>query len=54
MFYNLKITIRNLHRNGLYSAINIGGLAVSLAVCILISLWVKDELSYDRYYKNGE
>jgi ABC-type antimicrobial peptide transport system permease subunit len=54
MFYNLKITIRNLYRNGLYSAINIGGLAVSLAVCILISLWVKDELSYDRHYKNGE
>ena len=31
MFYQLKITLRNLRQNGLYSAINIGGLAVSLA-----------------------
>ena len=54
MFYNLKITLRNLRRNGLYSAINISGLAVSLAVCILISLWVKDELSYDRFHKHGD
>ena len=54
MFFHLKIMLRNLNRNGLYSAINISGLAISLAVCILISLWVKDELSYDRFYKNGE
>jgi len=54
MFYQLKIILRNLRRNGLYSAINISGLAIGLAVCILISLWVKDELSYDRFYKNGD
>lgn len=54
MFYNLKIAIRNIHRNGMYSVINIGGLAISLVVCILISLWVKDELSYDRFYKSGD
>ena len=53
MYYHLKIILRNLRRNGLYSAINISGLAVGLAVCILISLWVKDELSYDRFYKHG-
>jgi len=52
--YHLKIILRNLQRNGLYSAINISGLAVSLAVCILISLWVKDELSYDRFYPHGD
>jgi ABC-type antimicrobial peptide transport system permease subunit len=51
--YYLKMIFRNLRRNGLYSIINISGLAVSLCVCILISLWVKDELSFDRYYKNG-
>ncbi len=51
-FYHLKIALRNLRQGNLYSAINIGGLAVSLAVCILISLWVKDELSYDRFHKN--
>ena len=54
MFYNLKIAIRNLRRNGLYSAINITGLTVSLATCILISLWVYDELSYDRFHANRE
>jgi len=53
MYYHLKIMLRNLQRNGLYSAINISGLAVALAVCILISLWVKDELSFDRY-KNAD
>ena len=50
MFYNLKITIRNLRRNGLYSVINIVGLTVSLVTCILISLWVYEELSYDRFH----
>ena len=54
MFYNLKIAIRNLRRNGLYSVINIVGLTVSLATCILITLWVYDELSYDRFHVNKE
>ncbi len=54
LFYHLKIALRNLRSGSLYSAINIGGLAVSLAVCILISLWVKDELGYDRFYKDGD
>ncbi|MDR0231031.1 MAG: ABC transporter permease [Dysgonamonadaceae bacterium] len=54
MFYNLKIAIRNLRRNGLYSIINIIGLTVSLTACILITLWVYDEWSYDRFHKNKE
>ena len=54
MFYNLKIAIRNLRRNGLYSIINIFGLTVSLATCILITLWVYDEWSYDRFHANKE
>ena len=49
--YNLKIAIRNLQRNGLYSWINVVGLAVSLAAVIFIALWVKDELSYDSAYR---
>ncbi len=52
IFYHFKIAVRNLRQNGLYSAINIGGLAVSLAAVILIMLWVWDELSYDRFHKN--
>ena len=54
MFYNLKIAIRNLRRNGLYSAINITGLTVGLATCIFIALWVYDELNFDRFHKNRE
>ncbi len=54
MFYHLKIAIRNLRRESLYSAINISGLAVSLAVCILIFLWVRDELSFNRVFRNAD
>ena len=44
-----KIAFRNLWNNKGYSAINIFGLAVGLAACLLITLYVIDELSYDRY-----
>jgi putative ABC transport system permease protein len=53
MFLNyLKIAIRNLKKNKGYSFINIFGLAVGLACCILILLYIKNELSYDHYNKN--
>ena len=48
----LKIAYRNLARNKGYSFINIGGLAVGMAVAMLIGLWVYDELSYDRSFEN--
>ena len=54
MFYNLKITIRNLRRNGIYSLINMGGLAVGLAAVIIIAIWVENELTFDRWYKNSD
>ena len=54
MHFILKIIIRNLYRNGLYSVINIAGLAVGLAACILILLWVQDELSYEKFYKRSD
>src|SRR5690242_18083017 len=41
---NLKIAKRNLLKNKTYTAINIAGLSVSLAVCMLITLFVRDEL----------
>ncbi|HMO61784.1 MAG TPA: ABC transporter permease [Ferruginibacter sp.] len=47
-----KIAWRNLIKSKGYSAINIGGLAVGMAVAMLIGLWVYDELSFDRYHKN--
>lgn len=48
----LKIAWRNLIKNKVSSFINIGGLAVGMAVAILIGLWIFDELSYDTYHKN--
>ena len=47
-----KIAWRNLLKSKWYSIINIGGLAVGLAVAILIGLWIHEELSFDRQYKN--
>src|ERR1700722_2768694 len=44
-----KIALRNLRKSATYSIINITGLAVGLAVSILLLLWVNDELSYDRF-----
>ena len=50
----LKITLRNISRNKMYSALNIVGLAIGLACCILILLYVHDELSYDRFHDNAD
>ena len=48
------IAINNLLKNKLYSAINIIGLAVGFAACILITLYVQDELSYDKHWENAD
>src|SRR6185436_9377515 len=45
----LKIAIRNLWKNKVFSFINIAGLAIGLSCFLLIALYVSDELSYDRY-----
>jgi len=50
----LKITIRNIRRNKAYSFINIAGLAIGIASCMLIMLWVQDELSYDRFHEHSD
>ena len=53
MFKNyFKITWRNIKNSKIYSFINIMGLAVGMACCILILLWIQDELSYDKFHKN--
>jgi putative ABC transport system permease protein len=55
MFKNyLKIAFRNIIRHKAYSFINITGLALGMASCILISLFVRYELSYDRYHENAK
>jgi len=54
MFKNhLKIAYRNFIRHKLYSFINVFGLATGLSICMIISLWVLRELSYDRFHENA-
>ncbi|WP_057940123.1 ABC transporter permease [Algoriphagus resistens] len=51
---HLKIAWRNIQRNKVFSFINIGGLSLGLACCMLILLYVKDEASFDKFQENGE
>jgi len=54
MFKNyLKIALRNIQRHKGYSFINIFGLAIGLTCCLLILLWVQDELSYDKFHEQA-
>jgi len=55
MFKNyLIITLRNIKRNKSYSFINVFGLAIGIASCLLIMLFIKDETSYDKYHENSD
>ena len=48
----VKAALRVIGRQKVYSVINIAGLAVGMAVCLLILLWVRDELGYDKFHAN--
>ncbi|MCF0073363.1 ABC transporter permease [Dyadobacter sp. CY261] len=50
----LKIAWRNLRKHKFYSFLNIFGLSLGLASCLLITLYVVDELSYDRSFTNAD
>src|SRR5579864_8527757 len=53
MFSNyLKIALRYLRKNRMSSFINIFGLSIGLVCCMLITLYLHDELGYDSYHKN--
>ncbi len=55
MFKNyLKIAARNLLKHKVYSLINVLGLAIGMACCILILLYVQHELSYDRHHEKAD
>ena len=49
-----KIAFRNIIRNKVFASINILGLAVGMACFILITLWIQDELSYDKFHANKD
>ena len=51
---NFKIALRHLVKEKMYSAIKIGGFSIGIAACLLIGLFIKDELSYDRHYQHED
>lgn len=54
IFNYLKVALRNLKKQKGYSLIHIFGLALGLACCILIFMWVQDELNFNSYHKNAK
>lgn len=50
----LKIALRNMRKQKIYAFINIMGLSIGMACCILVVLNVRHELSYDRYHQDGD
>src|SRR5688572_11857406 len=50
----LKIALRNLFKNKVYSFINVFGLTVGLSCFLLIALYIFDELTYDRFHTNAD
>ena len=50
----LKIALRNLHRQKGYSFINIFGLALGMAICLMMLLFIQQERSYDGFHENAD
>jgi len=50
----IAIALRNFLKHKSYTIINIAGLAIGMACCLLIALYVQDDLSYDRYHTNAD
>ncbi len=50
----LAVLFRNLRRERLYAAINIAGLALGIACCLILGLFLKSELTYDQHFKGHE
>jgi len=50
---NLKIYLRNIKNHRVFTAINVLGLSIGMACSILLFLWVKDELSFDKFHEHG-
>ena len=54
LFNYLKVALRNISKQKFYSFINILGLAIGLAICLLIMLFIKDETSYDQHHSKAD
>ncbi len=52
--YNLLLALRNLSKQKFYSIINISGLAIAAVACLLIGIFIVDELNYDKHFENYE
>ena len=50
----LKIAFRNMQKQKMYAAINIGGFAIGIAACLLIALYIQNETSYDQDNPNKD
>ena len=54
VFHYLRIALRNMIRQPGYAGINILGLAIGITCCMLILLYIQNELSYDRYHEHAD
>ncbi len=55
MFWNyVRITWRNLSKQKFFSSIKVGGFGIGIAACLLIALFINDELAYDKNLTNGD
>lgn len=54
LIHYLKIAFRNMQKQRMYTIINIGGFAIGIAACLLISLYIRNETSYDRDNSNRD
>jgi putative ABC transport system permease protein len=52
--YNIKVAWRNLKKNGIYSGLNIFGLAIGLTIFLFLLLFIKQELSFNKFNSNYE
>ena len=54
LFTNLKLALRQLRKQKFYTAINVTGLALGIACCLMIAIFIRHELSYDRHHSKAD
>lgn len=50
----LKVAFRNIKRHKGYAFLNITGLAIGMAACVIIFLWIQTEMNFDRFHENAD